>query len=196
MAAANSTQFFLDWARERLGEMDATLASLESKAGELHAESRAAANQFIANLRAQRDAFRASVEKQSQIADVAWARTKARLEGNWASFENQVSQYVENVGKQVEQQQATFELLVAAQLKAWRETVEKVHVAAGQFDAGQQHDIAATVQRIKADAAAAEEKLQKLARAGTEPWSALNAALAETRAAFDRASQMAWSAFK
>lgn len=196
MPAPNSTQFFLDWARERIGEMDATLASLESKTGELRAESRAAANQFIASLRAQRDAFRASIEKQTQVSDAAWARTKVRLENNWTVFENQVSRYVEDIGKEVEQQQATFELLAAAQLKAWREAAEKLRVAAGQVTVERRHDIGATVQQMKADAAAAEEKLGKLARAGTEPWSALNAALAETRAAFDRASQAAWSAFK
>ena len=49
---------------------------------------------------------------------------------------------------------------------------------------------------MKADAATAEVKLQKLAQAGTESWSALNAALAETRATFDRANQAAREAFK
>jgi len=196
MAAPNTMQFFLNWAKERVSEMDATLASLESKIDELRADSRAAADEFIANLRTQRDAFRASVEKQTQMGGDGWMRTKARLENDWASFEKRVSQYVENIGKQVGQQQATFELLVAAQLKVWRETAEEIHIAAGQFSADRQRDIDVTVERMKADATAAEEKLQKLARAGTEPWSALNTALAENRAAFDRASQMAWNAFK
>jgi hypothetical protein len=33
-------------------------------------------------------------------------------------------------------------------------------------------------------------------RAGTESWAALTSALAESRAAFDRANQVAWDAFK
>jgi hypothetical protein len=49
---------------------------------------------------------------------------------------------------------------------------------------------------MKADAVTAEKKLQDLARAGTESWSALNSALAETRATFDRANQAAREAFK
>ena len=57
-------------------------------------------------------------------------------------------------------------------------------------------DIDATVTRMKADAAVAEQKLQKLAGARTEPRPVLDAALAEARAAFDRASQAAWSASK
>jgi hypothetical protein len=57
-------------------------------------------------------------------------------------------------------------------------------------------EIEATVKRMEADAAAAEEKLQKLNRAGMQSWSALMGALAETRAAFDRANQAAQEAFK
>jgi hypothetical protein len=37
MPAQSSMHFYLNWAKERIDEMDATLASLESKAGEVHA---------------------------------------------------------------------------------------------------------------------------------------------------------------
>ena len=50
--------------------------------------------------------------------------------------------------------------------------------------------------RMNADAAAAEEKLQKFSQAGAQSWSALTAALTETRAAFDGANQSAREAFK
>jgi hypothetical protein len=49
---------------------------------------------------------------------------------------------------------------------------------------------------MKADAAEAETRLQKLKQAGSESWSALSAALAESRKAFDRANQKAWDALK
>ena len=50
---------------------------------------------------------------------------------------------------------------------------------------------------MNADAAAAEEKLQKkLHEAGTQSWSALMAALAETRTTFDHANHAAQEAFK
>jgi hypothetical protein len=38
--------------------------------------------------------------------------------------------------------------------------------------------------------------LQKFAKAGSESWTALTAALAESRAAFDKANKAAWDAFK
>ena len=49
---------------------------------------------------------------------------------------------------------------------------------------------------MEADAAVAEERFQKLNQAGMHSWSALMGALAETRAAFDRANQAAQDAFK
>jgi hypothetical protein len=54
----------------------------------------------------------------------------------------------------------------------------------------------AAVQQMKAGASSAEAKLQKLAKAGGESWTALNTALAESRAAFDRANQTTWDNFK
>jgi hypothetical protein len=42
----------------------------------------------------------------------------------------------------------------------------------------------------------AEARSRKLKEAGSESWSALSAALAESRKAFDRANQQAWDAFK
>jgi hypothetical protein len=50
---------------------------------------------------------------------------------------------------------------------------------------------------MQADAAVAEEKLQKqLDQIGSQSWSALMATLTETRATFDRANQAARDAFK
>jgi len=52
------------------------------------------------------------------------------------------------------------------------------------------------VQQMKAAASATEANVQKFAKAGSDSWTALNAALAESRMAFDHANQTAWDAFK
>jgi hypothetical protein len=49
---------------------------------------------------------------------------------------------------------------------------------------------------MKAEASAAEAKFEKLTKAGTESWTAWNAALTESRTAFDRANEAAWESFK
>ena len=49
---------------------------------------------------------------------------------------------------------------------------------------------------MKSDASEAEARLQKLNQAGSDSWSVLSAALAESRKAFDQANQTAWQALK
>ena len=194
MPAQSSMHFYFNWAKERIDEMDAVLASLEAKAGEVQAESRSKADLLIADLHKKRDEFQEAAKKQADAGEAAWLRTKSQLEGTWNDFEIEVKKYVETFGKQV--QQTTFQNAAAAQLKAWRDAAEKIHNAAAGLAVDRRSDIDATLTRMKADASKAEANLQEFKRAGTESWAALNGALTESRAAFDRANQSAWDALK
>lgn len=193
---ASSMHFYLNWAKERIDEMDALLASLESRAGEVKAESRTAADQLMADLRKKRAEFDETLKQQTQAGEAAWERGKVQLEADWNSFQTEVKRYVDVVGQQLKQQQATFQDVAAAQLKAWREAADKFNAAAADFAADRRVDLDTAVQQMKAEALGAEANFQKLKQAGTESWAALNAALTESRAAFDRANQAAWDAFK
>jgi len=196
MPAHSSMHFYLNWAKERIDEMDAVLASFETKAGEVQADSRAKADQFIADLKKKRDEFQQSVTKQADAGEAAWSSAKSQMEATWRGFEAEVKKYVETFGKQVDQQQSTFHGAANAQLKAWRDAADKIQSAATELATDRRNDIDAALKRMKADASEAEANLQKLKRAGEESWGALNGALAESRAAFDRANQAAWDAFK
>jgi hypothetical protein len=196
MPAQSRMHFYLNWAKERIDEMDATLASLEAKASQVQADSNVKANLLIADLQKRRDEFQAVVKKQTEAGEAAWQRTKAQLESNWSDFEAQVKTYIDTVGKQVQQQQATFRDVAAAQMKAWREAAEKLQNEASKVAAARRGDIDAAVKQMKADASEAEARLQKLKHAGSESWTAFAAALAESRKAFDRAIQAAWDAVK
>ncbi len=197
MPTQSSIHFYVNWAKERLDEMDAALTSLEGKVGGVQADVRDKANKVLTDLRKQRDDFRNTVKKQSEANEAAWSSAKAGLEAEWNSFEAEVKKYVESFSKQFEHQQATFKLQAAAQLKAWREAADKLGSDAKEFATERRVEIDAAVKSMKADAAAAEEIIQKnLNRAGTQSWSALMATLTETRAAFDRANQAAREAFK
>ena len=57
-------------------------------------------------------------------------------------------------------------------------------------------ELDAAVKQMKTDASEAEARLQKMKQAGADSWSALSAALAESRKSFDRANQASWEAFK
>ena len=196
MVTQSNPHFFTIWAKERLDEMDAAVTSLEGKVAEVQADVRDKAEKILAELRKQRDDFRDTMKKQSEANEAAWIQATAKLEDDWRSFEAEVQKYVDSFGKQIEHQQATFKLQADAQLKAWREAADKLGSDAKKFASERRSDIDAALERMKADAVEAEQKLEKLNRAGTQSWSALMAALTETRAAFDRANEAAREAFK
>jgi hypothetical protein len=136
------------------------------------------------------------VRKQAEAGEAAWQSTKPQLESRWSDFEAKVKTYIDSLGKQVQQQQATFRDVAAAQVKAWREAADKLHDAAGKVAAARRADLDAAVKQMKADASEAEGRLQKLKQAGSDSWTTFGAALAESRKAFDRANQAAWDALK
>ena len=150
MPTESSMHFYLNWAlnwaKERIDEMDATLASLEAKATQLQADSRVKANQLIIDLQKRRDEFQATVKEQAEAGEAAWERTKPQLESSWNDFEAKVKTYIDSLGKQVQQEQATFQDVAAAQVKAWREAADKLHEAAAQVAAARRADIDAALQ--------------------------------------------------
>jgi len=198
MAEQSSMHAYLNWTKERIDEMDAALASLEAKAGQLKAESKPKSDQLLAELKKRRDEFQAAVQaaakKQAEAAEAAWQQASKQLQSQWVAFEAQVKTYFDGIGQQVGQQQAMFQGVAAAQMKAWHEAADKLHAEATKSAAARRADIDAAIKQMKADASEAEARLQKVKQAGSESWSAMSAALAETRKIFDQANQAAWDA--
>ena len=196
MRTQGGIHLYLNWAKERLDEMDAMLTSLEDKVGGMQADLRDTATRTLADLRKQRDDFRDTVKKHAEASEAAGVNTKTTLELEWSAFEAEVAKYVEGFGNKLEQQQATFKLQSAAQLNAWREVASKLGSEAQTFASERRGEIDTVLKRMSAEAVAAEEQLKKLNQAGVQSWSVLTSALTETRAAFDRANQAAREAFK
>jgi len=200
MAEPSSMHTYLNWTKERIDEMDAALAALEAKAGQVKAESKAKSDELLAGLKKRRDEFEATVQatakKQVEAAEAAWKQARPQLESQWAVFETQIKTYFDTTGKQIEQQQATFRDIAAAQMKAWQEAADKLATEATKVATARRADIDAALKQMKVDASGAEARLQKVKQAGSESWSAMSAALAETRNIFDRANQAAWDALK
>ena len=76
MPAQSSMHFYLNWAKERIDEMDATLASLEAKASQVQADFKVKANQLIADLKKRRDEFQAAVKQQAEAGEAGWTAPK------------------------------------------------------------------------------------------------------------------------
>ncbi|WP_028747131.1 hypothetical protein [Rhizobium mesoamericanum] len=196
MKKQSGFHFYLNWARTRIDEMDAALASLEDKAEEQTINAREKADRILVNLRMIRDDFWGVVDKQAAASEATWNNVKAQLESGWTAFQVEVNDNIESFSQQVEQQQAIFRRQADAQLKAWRDAADQLDMAVESLTAERKAEVEAVAKRMAADADQAEEKLRKLDQAGRQSWFALTAALSETRAAFDRANQAARDAFR
>jgi hypothetical protein len=192
----SGAHFYFNWAKERIDEMDAVVASLEGKTAQLTGAARATAEKIVTDLRGKRDAFLDNMKKHAGANEAVWLQTKSRLETEWNGFQADVKKYVEEFGEQAKQQQTIFEEVAAAQMKAWRQAADKMLAASTELAADQKAKAEAAAHQMKAGASTAEANLHKLTKAGSESWTALNAALTESRAAFDRANQSVWESFK
>ncbi|MGJ4892545.1 hypothetical protein ACQR1Y_30415 [Bradyrhizobium sp. HKCCYLRH3099] len=186
----------LNWARERLHEMDAALASLAVSAPQAEAAAKVKADDLLADLKKRRSDLEALLKTHAEAGEAALAGAKTELDAHWAGFEAQMKAYFDGAGQQAEQYQATFKDIAAAQAKAWSDSAERLREAATKAAAIGTTDLDAVLKQLKTDAAAAGAHLDTLKQTGSASWSVLSAALGESRKAFDEANQAAWTALK
>ena len=94
MTTETYAYYFTNWSKERLNEIDATLASIEARASTLQADAKKQSEKAVSDIRAQREAFQQAIHKQKDESEAGWARAKSGLEGNWTSFEGSVQKYL------------------------------------------------------------------------------------------------------
>ena len=87
MTAETDPHLFSNWAKERLNEIEATLATIQSRVNTLQEETKKQADNTIAEMRAQQQVFQEMLKKQSAEGTANWTNLMHGLELNWASFE-------------------------------------------------------------------------------------------------------------
>lgn len=186
----------IDRAKERLGEMDATLALLEKKLADFKSENRAAAERAIAEMRVQREALKQIVDAKRQATEAEWQQAKATVESRWTAFEAAVQKWVDATRQDIAGQNEVFVARAEAQLKAWQDIIDQLEVSAKAATSDRKREIESAIATIRADREVVKAKLEAMKRSGKETRIALGNALNESRVAFDRANQTASEAFK
>ena len=195
-AAGSRVHVSIDWAKERLDEMDATLASLEKKLGDLKSENRAKAERAIAEMREQREALRQAIEAKKDASEAEWQQTKATVETRWTAFEAAAQKWVDATRQDIADQNEIFVARAEAQLKARNDIIDQLETSAKASASDRKREIESAIATIRADREVVQARLEALKRSGKEMRTALANALDESRAAFDRANQTASEAIK
>ena len=186
----------IDRAKERLDEMDATLALLEKKLGDFKSENRAEAERAIAEMREQRQALKQIIDAKRQATEAEWQQARATVESRVSAFEAAVQNWGEATRQDIADQNSLFAARAEAQIKAWNNIIDQMEASAKASASNRKREITSAIATIRADRDVAKARLEALKRSGKETRIALSNALDESRAAFDRASQMASEAFK
>lgn len=196
MTAHSSQHAYVAWTKQRLDEMDAALASIEAKAGQLKADAKAKASELTAEMKKRRGDFETEVKARLKAGEAAWEASKPKLEEQWANFETELKTYVETVGKDIDQKRTTFADVAAAQAKSWAEAAAKLQSVAAELEVENKAKVDKAIAQVRTDTAEAKARIEKLKHAGDKAWTALSAALRSSRKLFDEASQSAWEALK
>ena len=196
MSEHSKMHVYLDWTKERLDEIDATLASFETSIAHLSADARQKANSALSQIRASRDAFRQTMTHEKEATETAWIKAKTALEAKWKTFETGVEAYLKAAGHEIEHREAAFKARADAEQKAWHDTMAKFDKSVKNVAAEGKVEFDAALKKMKSEADVAKANLERLRGARDQSWSTLKTALTETRAAFDRADHAVHEAFK
>lgn len=116
MNGQTPVDLYLNWANERIGELDAMLTSMESKSQSADATSRAEVAQMVSEMQGRRNEFREFVSHQSAAGAAALTQARGQLEAQWKVCESNWTKLTEALGQEASQQKATFQGLAAAQM--------------------------------------------------------------------------------
>ena len=79
MTTETYAHHFSNWAKERLNEIEATLTSIEARAGSLQAEGKKQAEKALSEIRAQRDLFEKAIQKHKVESEAGWTKSEERF---------------------------------------------------------------------------------------------------------------------
>ncbi|MGA2404145.1 MAG: hypothetical protein ABSG91_20970 [Syntrophobacteraceae bacterium] len=83
MSQQSRAHDYLEWAKQKLDEIEATLVSLDNTASRLKNDARAEADRAVVRIRTTRDAFKAAVDAlRADVREVA-GNTYASFEAEW-----------------------------------------------------------------------------------------------------------------
>jgi hypothetical protein len=88
-----------EWAKEQLKEMDAKVATVEGKLGQLHGDAHAKAESALSEMRASRTAFQATLKKEGEAVEANMAHAKATLDTHLSDFRASAKKALSHTGE-------------------------------------------------------------------------------------------------
>ena len=181
---------YLEWTKQQLTAIQATLVTLEGSLGSLKDDARTHAEQAIARLRTAQDEFKTRIEAartEAVAANKAVAEaTVAASEAAWTKVESAYQDFLKAAAENASVVQTAITARTEAQRQAWQSSLQALRAsAAGAIDHAR-GEADAALKLLSAETEKAGTTLGHVSAAGEESWKAIKAGLDETVSAFER----------
>lgn len=180
---------YLTWAKQKIDEIDATLAALDDSADALKKDAREQADRAIARVRVGRDALEAKVDALK--SDAAAAKAVAddaylAIERELAEIESAFRDFLAAAEGQANLVEETLTARIEAQRLSWQTSLRaaQASVSATIDQALAESDSA--LRRLATETKKAEATLGRASAAGDESWKAIKSGVEEVVSAYGR----------
>lgn len=179
-------EYYLNWTKTLVAEMNAAIGCLHSNTEELKAAEREQAERVLVDLQEMRDGFEQAASLQG-VFDAAGGKRRQRKR---TIFEIKLAKDLKKFSEKAKQHLcAILRQQVVAQRKAWREFVGQLNALKEILVAKHHAEIGDLLKHLNADAEAAEVKLKQLSEAGSRSLCAVRSALRDTPATLGKAAR-------
>jgi hypothetical protein len=180
----------LAWAKQKLDEIDSTLATLDRSVGDLEKDARTQVDRAITRIRTARDAFKAKIDATAG-SDFAAAETITKeaqvdIEAGWTEVELAVQDLIAAAASHASVVKKALTARAEAQRHAWQSSLQAARTTAMVVIDQTRGDADTVIRRLAAEAETAEAKLGQVSAAGDESWKAIEGGLEEAISIYDR----------
>jgi len=176
----------LEWTKQKLDEIDATLASLEDSAKSLSSDARTEAERALAQIEKARNDLSENFETLRAQGKVTGDYAYAALEAKWTEVELGLQNYLASAATQADTVKKALAARAAAQRESWQKALAVVQATASEAVERARIEVEAAADRLTEAAAKVEAKFGQASNAGDESWKAIQSAIAETRSIHER----------
>jgi hypothetical protein len=192
MSPQKSVHAYREWAKQKLDEIDATLAALDGSFEALKKDARTETSRAIARIRTARDAFKAKVDavRPDAAATKALAdSTYASLDAEWAEVELAFQDLLAAAAGEANVVKKALTARTEAQRQSWQSSLHALRAAAADAIEHAHIEAYAALRRLAAETTKAEATLGHISAAGDESWTAIKGGLKEAISVSERTWQ-------
>jgi hypothetical protein len=181
---------YLTWAKQKLDEIDSTLATLDSSVGALEKDARTQADRAITRIRTARDAFKAKVDAAVRsdfaAAEAITKEAQVGIEAGWTEVELAFQDFLAATASHASIVKNALAARAEAQRQAWQSSLQAARATATEVVDQARGEADTVIRRLSAEAQKAEATLGQVSVAGDESWKAIKVGLEEAISIYDR----------